>query len=36
MDEKVFFTVGPSAIYLNVDKWTNEFYEKGYASEYNP
>ena len=35
MDEKVFFTVGPSAIYLNVDKWTNEFYEKGYASEYH-
>jgi phosphoserine aminotransferase len=35
MTKQVFFTVGPSAIYPNVDQWTSEFYEKGYASEYH-
>lgn len=35
MTEQVFFTVGPSAIYSNVDQWTNDFYQKGYGSEYH-
>jgi|688.fasta_scaffold08193_8 phosphoserine aminotransferase len=35
MARKIFFTVGPSAIYSNLDKWTNEFYAKGHASEYH-
>ncbi len=35
MTKQVFFTVGPSAIYPNVDQWTNDFYQKGYASEYH-
>lgn len=35
MTEQVFFTVGPSSIYSNVDQWTNDFYQKGYGSEYH-
>jgi phosphoserine aminotransferase len=35
MNKQVYFTVGPSAIYPNVDHWTKDFYEKGYASEYH-
>jgi phosphoserine aminotransferase len=35
MTKQVFFTVGPSAIYPNVDQWTNEFYQNGYASVYH-
>lgn len=35
MTKQVFFTIGPSAIYPNVDQWTNEFYQNGYASVYH-
>jgi phosphoserine aminotransferase len=35
MNKQVYFTVGPSAIYPNVDHWTNDFYQKGYTSEYH-
>ncbi len=35
MVKKTYFTVGPSAIYPNVDKWTQDFYNFGYASEYH-
>jgi phosphoserine aminotransferase len=35
MAKKIFFTVGPSAIYPSVVQWTNDFYQKGYASEYH-